>query len=85
MATHIFMTDREYLQSSLDVVSRLIFEKACDVAQCSALPKLQLDALKCLSSVALKNDLSNAVINTYFDLITDNLEYSPIYTGEEND
>lgn len=71
MSMHVFVTDREYQQSAIDLVARLVFEKASDIMQGGNLALLQAEALNTLSFVALHNDLSNTVINTYFTILDD--------------
>lgn len=65
----VFTTDAEYLQSAIDSVARLTYEKAVDVMQGGNIAKLQADALQSLSLVALHYGLSNTTVNFYFQIV----------------
>lgn len=75
MTMHVFMTDREYQQAAIDLVARIVFEKASDIMQGGNSADIQADTLNCLSFVAIANDLSNTVINTYYDMLANEIDH----------
>ena len=66
---HVFMTDKEYQQSAIDIVARMIFERASDIMQGGNPPDYQIDCLATLSRVAVFKDLSNTVLNTFLEML----------------
>lgn len=61
-----FVTDKEYVQSSLDTTARIIFERASSVISCGSSSNDLVFMLNRLSTIALESGYSNTVINAYF-------------------
>lgn len=85
MAIHTFMTDREFHQSALNSVARIVFDRASDILQCGAPVYDHVKALSVLSNAAVFAGYSNTAINTYYTILDDENVRSYGNEGEEDE